>query len=49
MTEAVALFKELGFEVRLESLDQQDLDESCSVCFQEDPSLYKVIYTRKTS
>jgi hypothetical protein len=47
LSEAVALYEELGFEVRLEPLDPHDLAEGCSVCFQEDPSRYRVIYTRK--
>jgi hypothetical protein len=47
LSETIALYKELGFEVLHKPLDDEEKDDGCRVCFNEDPSLYKVIYTRK--
>ena len=46
LSEAVELYKEIGFEVRLEPLDRKEAGE-CGVCFEEDADKYKIIYTRK--
>ncbi|MEW6070317.1 MAG: hypothetical protein AB1485_06845 [Candidatus Thermoplasmatota archaeon] len=46
LSEAVQLYKELGFEVRLEPLILEELDEECKVCYEAEPDKYKIIYTR---
>jgi hypothetical protein len=47
--EIVALYRELGYEVRLEPLDEEEQNGACSVCFGEDPSRFQVVYTRPGS
>jgi hypothetical protein len=46
LSEIVALYKEIGFEVRLEPLHREDPGDECRVCLDEDPERFKVIYTR---
>jgi hypothetical protein len=46
LSEMVALYRDLGFEVRLEPLDEEEKAGDCFVCFEEDPSRFRVIYTR---
>jgi hypothetical protein len=45
LSEAVDQYKELGFEVLLESVDPST--EECTSCIAIDPKRYKTIYTRK--
>jgi hypothetical protein len=45
LSEAVETYEELGFEVRVESVDLECMDEDCKECFVDDDC--KVIYTRK--
>ncbi|MHC4549247.1 MAG: hypothetical protein ACYTEZ_10770 [Planctomycetota bacterium] len=51
LSEIVALYEELGFEVRLEPLDLDDphcLEQRCTLCF-DDPAVRaatKVVFTR---
>jgi len=54
LSEMVATYKEIGFEVLLEPLpskdemDQANCEESgCTVCFDVDPEKYRIIFTRK--
>jgi hypothetical protein len=47
LSEAVEQYKELGFEVLLESVDPST--EECTSCIVVDPKRYKTIYTRKTN
>jgi len=49
------MYREIGFEVRLEPLpskdemDQTSCEESgCAACFDVDPEKYRIIFTRKT-
>jgi hypothetical protein len=44
LTEAVETYKELGFEVHLESVDTSS--EECTSCFTLFSDRYKTIYTR---
>ncbi len=46
LSEMAELYRELGFEVRLEPLDAEEKGPGCNVCYEEDPSKFKVIYTR---
>ncbi len=45
LSEAVEMYKELGFEVRVEPVDLECMDEDCKECFVGEDC--KVIYTRK--
>jgi hypothetical protein len=45
LQEAVALYKSLGLEVRLEPPGPDDLEEVCETCAAA-VSLFRVIYTR---
>jgi hypothetical protein len=45
LSEAVETYKELGFEVLVEPVDLECMDDDCKECFADDDC--KVIYTRK--
>ncbi len=45
LSEMVAQYEELGFEVLIEPLDLSS--EECTSCFMGDPKRYKTLYTRK--
>ncbi len=45
LSEAVEIYRELGFEVALLPVAPDDVD--CSECMKEEPERYRVIYTRK--
>jgi hypothetical protein len=55
LSEMVATYKEIGFEVLLEPLPskeemQSGCEESgCTACFDEDPERYRIIFTRQKS
>ena len=45
--EMVELYEDLGFEVRLESLDdEEEEDTECGFCLSEERERFKVVYTR---
>ena len=46
MSEAIELYKSIGFEVHLEPATKEDMGEGCGVCFEGMPDRYKTIYTR---
>lgn len=56
LSEMVEMYREIGFEVRLEPLPtQEELEEEgapgceesgCTACFDVDPERYKIIFTR---
>jgi hypothetical protein len=53
LSEAVELYRDIGFEVRLEPLpDKEDLEESsceasgCTACFDVDRERYRIIFTK---
>ena len=52
--EAVRLYEEMGFAVRLEPLDFSKADEnsddckSCRACFKGQEENYRIIFTKKT-
>jgi hypothetical protein len=55
LSEMMAMYKEIGFEVHLEPIPDKDelngagCEESgCTVCFDVDPQRYRIIFTRKT-
>jgi len=47
LSEAVELYKSLGYEVRLEPASFDEANEVCKTCLLADCSEYKTIYTRK--
>jgi hypothetical protein len=47
LEEAVALYRQLGFVVRLELPSAEDLREECSDC-RLALELYRILYTRRT-
>jgi hypothetical protein len=56
LSEMVAMYKEIGFEVHLEPLpskeemDQLGCEESgCTACYDADPERYRIIFTRQKS
>jgi len=46
LDEATALYRSLGFDVRLEAPSAEDLREECGDC-REDLQRYRVVYTRR--
>ncbi len=46
LSEMVALYEAIGFEVHLEPVDPP-IESGCSQCLQSDSERYKTIYTRK--
>lgn len=50
LSEAVELYKSLGYEVRLEPVDFDEVSEECRKCLlYQDCSRYRVIYIRPSS
>jgi hypothetical protein len=47
LSEAVEFYKELGYEVHLESPSEEEVLGNCGVCFEGTLDKYKTIYTRK--
>jgi hypothetical protein len=47
LSEAVELYKSLGFDVRLEPIRPENVDSDCTECFEKDSEGYKMIYTSK--
>ncbi len=49
LTEMISLYKELGFDVRIEPVELTELvnEAGCSECIKENISRYKVLYTKK--
>ena len=46
LSEAVELYKSLGFEVHLEPVVPDESSEECAACLEVMCSRYKIIYTR---
>ncbi|MBM2813448.1 MAG: hypothetical protein HW421_210 [Ignavibacteria bacterium] len=47
LSELVELYRELGFEVRLDDYKlDPDCPDECTSCMMQTPEKYKVIYTR---
>ena len=47
LSEAVELYKSLGYEVRLESSSFEEVNQVCKNCLQSDCEKYKTIYIKK--
>jgi len=48
LTEMVAMYEEIGFEVHLEPFNAKN-EDGCTACMQQFPDQFKTIYTRKKS
>ena len=46
LSELIALYKDIGLEVRLEPFDPSS-DPGCAVCMKLHPENFKTIFTRK--
>ena len=46
LSECVDLYKSLGYEVHLEPVNPNELDEECRRCYEKDETV-RTIYTRK--
>lgn len=47
LSEAVELYKELGYEVRLEPASFEEVNQICKNCLEADCERYKIIYIKK--
>jgi hypothetical protein len=47
LSEIVELYKSLGYEVRLESVELDELDEECRRCYEGEVDEVKTVYVRK--
>jgi len=47
LSEQVELFRELGFEVRIEPFDPAAC-EGCTECFKDSPTTMMILYVRKS-
>jgi hypothetical protein len=48
LTEMVALYEKIGFEVHLEPINTENIN-GCTDCMQQNPDRFKTIYTRMIS
>ena len=48
LSELTELYQELGFEVMLRPVSEEELGEACNECFLKDPDRYRTIYTRRS-
>ena len=47
LSEIVELYKSLGYEVRLEPVKLDELDEECRSCYESEIGEVKTVYVRK--
>ena len=47
LSEIVEEYKSLGYEVRLEPVKLEDLDEKCRRCYEKQVDKIKTVYVRK--
>lgn len=47
LSEIVELYKSLGYEVRLEPVKVDDLDEECRRCYEGEINEVKTVYVKK--
>ena len=48
LSEAVELYREIGYEVHLEDATMDELNQMCVNCLPADCDKYKIIYIRKS-
>lgn len=49
LSEIVEEYESLGFEVRLEPVNRDALDEKCRRCYGNKPDKFKTVYVKKSS
>lgn len=47
LSEIVDEYKSLGFEVHLEHVNLDELDEECRRCYENEADKFKTVYVRK--
>ena len=47
LNEIVKEYESLGFEVRLEPLNLDELDKGCQKCYKNNSGRFKTVYVRK--
>lgn len=47
LSEIVAEYRSLGFEVWLEPLNLDELDQKCQKCYRLNPDKFRTVYIRK--
>jgi hypothetical protein len=47
LSEIVAEYESLGFEVRLEPVNFDELDEKCQKCYGTHPDKFRTVYVRR--
>jgi len=47
LSEIVELYKSLGYEVRLEPVKLDELDEECRRCYENEVNKIKTVYIRR--
>lgn len=47
LSEIVELYKSLGYEVRVEPVKLDELDEDCKRCYENEADEVKTVYVRK--
>ena len=48
LSEIILEYESLGFEVHLENVKLEDIDEECKKCYQNQIHKLKTVYIRKT-
>ena len=49
LSEVVAMYREIGFEVRLAPFDPEGDGGECTECMKSAPRKYQTVYTRRKS
>lgn len=47
LSEIVELYKSLGYEVRVEAVKLDELDEECRRCYKNEVDKLKIVYVKK--
>ena len=47
LSEIIGEYESLGFEVRLEPVNFDDLDPKCQKCFGRNPDKFRTVYIRR--
>ena len=47
LSEIVAEYESLGFEVRLEPVNLDELDQNCQKCYERNPDKFMTVYVRR--
>lgn len=47
LSKIVAEYESLGFEVRLEPVNLDELDQKCQKCYGRNPDKFRIVYVRR--